>query len=165
VAETGQSYAFTGDDPLNSTDPLGDISPKVRNCLFAGLMALGCADDTFSKHHEPGHTHEEAPEVKDKPKARVIKQPKRGNAANKATATPSAELGPAQVPTYASQAQAQQAPSPGPSLVAPAAGAFPWAVVVLTLAKGAAAVTCGLAFSETGPGAGGAAAACASETP
>ena len=23
VAETGQPYAFTGDDPLNATDPLG----------------------------------------------------------------------------------------------------------------------------------------------
>jgi hypothetical protein len=28
VAETGQPYAFTGDDPLNSTDPLGLSAPS-----------------------------------------------------------------------------------------------------------------------------------------
>jgi hypothetical protein len=137
----------------------------VRNCIFAGIIVLGCADDTFSKDHQPGHTHEETAEEKDKPKDRIIKQPKPGNAANRATVTPSAELGPDQVPTYESQGQTQRAPSAGPSLVPPPAGGFPWSVALLTLAKGAAAVTCGIAASETGPGAGGAAAACAVETP
>jgi hypothetical protein len=34
VAETGQPYAFTGDDPLNATDPLG---------LDCGLFSFACS--------------------------------------------------------------------------------------------------------------------------
>jgi hypothetical protein len=30
VAETGQPYAFTGDDPLNATDPLGLIKYRIQ---------------------------------------------------------------------------------------------------------------------------------------
>jgi hypothetical protein len=32
LAETGQAYAFTGDDPLNSTDPLGLKCKKGHTC-------------------------------------------------------------------------------------------------------------------------------------
>jgi len=35
VAETGQPYAFTGDDPLNETDPLGLISQGNVNYLLS----------------------------------------------------------------------------------------------------------------------------------
>ncbi len=35
LAETGQAYAFTGDDPLNSTDPLGLASRKPPKRLNA----------------------------------------------------------------------------------------------------------------------------------
>jgi RHS repeat-associated protein len=31
VSQTGQPYAFTGDDPLNATDPLG-LCPRHRHC-------------------------------------------------------------------------------------------------------------------------------------
>ena len=34
LAETGQPYAFTGDDPLNATDPMG-LSPGIRNKLLS----------------------------------------------------------------------------------------------------------------------------------
>ena len=40
VAETGQPYAFTGDDPLDATDPLGDKGNKVRCTVFAVLLGL-----------------------------------------------------------------------------------------------------------------------------
>ena len=32
LAETGQAYAFTGDDPLNATDPLGLKCKKGHTC-------------------------------------------------------------------------------------------------------------------------------------
>ena len=55
VGETGQPYAFTGDDPLNATDPLGLTagpmkSPAwvcahehgVKNCLHKAKKAQSC---------------------------------------------------------------------------------------------------------------------------
>lgn len=55
MAETGQPYAFTGDDPLNATDPLGLTagpmkSPAwicahehgVKNCLHKAKKAQSC---------------------------------------------------------------------------------------------------------------------------
>jgi len=38
VAETGQPYAFTGDDPLNSTDPLGLCHTKKCSSYEAALL-------------------------------------------------------------------------------------------------------------------------------
>jgi hypothetical protein len=36
VAETGQPYAFTGDDPVNETDPLGLVIPGGPGCPKKG---------------------------------------------------------------------------------------------------------------------------------
>src|ERR1700729_2286895 len=40
LAETGQPYAFTGDNPINGTDPLGDI-PGADGYTGGTLQALG----------------------------------------------------------------------------------------------------------------------------
>ena len=75
MAETGEPYAFTGDDPLNATDPLGDAKTntnKVRCTIFAVLMGISCGQDTAEKpSHRQQHTPEapvETPTVKRSPK-------------------------------------------------------------------------------------------------
>jgi uncharacterized protein RhaS with RHS repeats len=42
VADTGQPYAFTGDDPLNATDPLGLMVPSKSDLLWNARY--GCGD-------------------------------------------------------------------------------------------------------------------------
>jgi RHS repeat-associated protein len=44
VAETGQPYAFTGDDPLNATDPLGTMVNGGPGELIAGNSATSAKD-------------------------------------------------------------------------------------------------------------------------
>ena len=45
LAETGQPYAFTGDDPLNATDPLGlwkrDVVDQLEPTRYTGSQAQG----------------------------------------------------------------------------------------------------------------------------
>jgi hypothetical protein len=49
VAETGQPYAFTGDDPLNATDPLGchDLTPAQRAWIAAIERAVENPEEPF----------------------------------------------------------------------------------------------------------------------
>ena len=66
VATTGQPYAFTGDDPLNSTDPLGlkrfaiqqyargyaktvDITPKQKKYIQKHAKEIGVSQTVFVK--------------------------------------------------------------------------------------------------------------------
>jgi hypothetical protein len=44
VNETGQPYAYTGDDPVNGTDPLGLCTTKAYGYLYAGPCATTGAE-------------------------------------------------------------------------------------------------------------------------
>jgi hypothetical protein len=44
VAETGQPYVFTGDDPLNETDPLGSLVDQGPGEPIAGISAASAAE-------------------------------------------------------------------------------------------------------------------------
>jgi hypothetical protein len=48
LAETNQPYVFTGDDPLNAEDPLGETSAalfqRVMGCLLAASVYTGCLE-------------------------------------------------------------------------------------------------------------------------
>jgi len=108
VAQTGQPYELTGDDPLNSTDPLGlaQNNKQIRK-VIRGL------ERTVQKHvdkirNNPGsrdvaHWQDEI----DAAQERIERLSKRlpGNSAM-VSVTPSAEMGPAQ---HAQQLESQGA--------------------------------------------------------
>jgi hypothetical protein len=53
VAETGQPYAFTADDPLNAADPLGDLATNQ--------FGEGCGPSISYCHETPARENSEEP--------------------------------------------------------------------------------------------------------
>jgi hypothetical protein len=60
VAETGQPYAFTGDDPLNATDPLGNIATNQFGA-GCGAVASDCGETTTQENSSEGCTPQDDP--------------------------------------------------------------------------------------------------------
>lgn len=94
LADTGQPYAFTGDDPLNATDPLGlkpnsKTSEKAKRLLCAmGLIVnMACPGADKASHPEPAPV--ETPAPADKPIRRL--GPGENKGGTYFTVTPSAE--------------------------------------------------------------------------
>jgi hypothetical protein len=50
VAETGQPYAFTGDDPLNATDPLGLIKYKIQQYAEGYTSIINITRGRLNQH-------------------------------------------------------------------------------------------------------------------
>jgi hypothetical protein len=101
VAETGQPYAFTGDDPLNSTDPLGLAKGGPQNKTSKEFEEYSNAELLKLYKSLKGRLAKEQAELKQKLqtelKARKLRGSSGGGGPIKMVAvTPSAELGPAQ---------------------------------------------------------------------
>jgi RHS repeat-associated protein len=169
VAETMQPYAFTGDDPLNATDPLGLAKGGPQNKLSKEFE--GYSDAALNKLYKSLKGRLSAADkalklrVAAEQKARKLRGSTGGGGPIKfVTVAPSAELGPNQSPHLVPITSLQSPPDPtGPALQAPASPGFGSLLPLLFLfvARAGAGTACGLAASETGPGAAAAFAACA----
>ena len=102
VAETGQPYAYTGDDPLNSTDPLGLKGFHKRNagravsalCLLCGAAGayIGAGTKGRDKPEQPQDPVSVVAPGPKRPEKPIYKLPP----SKMVNVTPSAELGPTQ---------------------------------------------------------------------
>jgi hypothetical protein len=117
VAETGQPYAFTGDDPLNSTDPLGlkrqpRTKPSKVGRAVTGLCLLCGAAGAYIG---AGHKDKDMPEQPPDSGVVVVQTPRAPNTpvrklppTKMVNVTQSAELGPSQpIPQITSEQMAQ----------------------------------------------------------
>jgi hypothetical protein len=118
----GQPYEFAGDDPLNWTDPTGDLPHKPPK--------QGTGKKNKDKH-EKGEARQQKDQARsNNPNKRRPQNPQQNKAAL-VTVTPSAEFGPAQQAQVMSQSQLSQLDSNGlqfsvqfPELQAPPAPAL-----------------------------------------
>jgi len=159
----------TGDDPLNATDPLGLAKGGPQNKLSKEFE--GYSDAALNKLYKSLKGRLSAADkalklrVAAEQKARKLRGSTGGGGPIKfVTVAPSAELGPNQSPHLVPITSLQSPPDPtGPALQAPASPGFGSLLPLLFLfvARAGAGTACGLAASETGPGAAAAFAACA----
>ena len=171
--DTGEPYAYTGDDPLNATDPLG-LSPARGN---QGKDTTGRGEAAIAESLAEAKAELKVA-IEASASARVISQLKkkvsgeasnlkalqRKNRANKEqsirpgpnlfTTTPSAALGPHQVPNMIPQSGFAPSKSGAPPLPSPVTPSIGVPTIGFMIVKALAAVACGAA---AGPESGGAA--------
>jgi hypothetical protein len=184
--DTVQPYVYTGDDPLNATDPLG-LSPEKGN---QGKDTTGRGEAAISENLAKARADLKkaidggaSARVVSRLKRRVsgessnLKALQRKNQGNKEqsirpgqnlfSTTPSAELGPRQTPNMIPQSGFAPSNSGAPALPSPVTPGISAPTIGFMIIKALAAVGCGAAAGpETGGAASGpAGAACFAAAP